>query len=117
MTPAAPSPCPAWCRADHSIPEWAHSHAAHLGQWRVGPVVVDIRLLQGDPHESVVRVELVHDSGKRRVLDLDAGSARTASDVLDFFDPDAAGDISEPAEMLYRAADTIDLDHERETPW
>lgn len=114
---AAPPPCPAWCRdTDHSIPEWARSHSAHLGRWRVGPAVVDINILQGDPHEPVVRVELAHDNGKRRVLELDAGSARTASDVLDFFDPDP-GSAGEAAQMLFRAGDTIDPEHDREVPW
>ncbi|GAA3531476.1 hypothetical protein GCM10022419_008220 [Nonomuraea rosea] len=116
VTPAA---CPAWtwCRADHSLPEWASSHSAPLGRWRVGPVVVDANILQGDPYEPVVRAELVHDSGKRRVLELDAGQAHAVADVLDFFDPDMVDDVSDVAGMLYRAADTIDPEHDREVPW
>lgn len=105
-----------WCRTDHATVgnDW---HGVHLGRWRIGPIVADMNIGQSGDHPAVVRIELVHDSGKHRVLELDAGQARAASDVLDFFDPDAASDIGEPAEMLFRAGDTIDPEQGRETPW
>lgn len=112
--------CPvwAWCRSDHEDPVWADSHSVHLGQWRIGPLVVDARLLQSGSLEPVVAVELVRDDGKLRRLELDAVEVRAVSEVLDMFamfDPAApAGGVGE---MLHRAGDTIDPTHERETPW
>jgi hypothetical protein len=105
-----------WCRTDHTTAttDW---HGTHIGQWQIGAVAVNIRIGQSDPHEPVVHAAFVRNDGKHRVLELDAGQARTASDVLDFFAPSAADDISEAAEMLSRAGDTIDPEHERETPW
>ncbi|MGW3352582.1 hypothetical protein ACWDA3_55615 [Nonomuraea rubra] len=114
MVTAGECPVWPWCRAG----EAAHRdgwHGTHVGQWRLGAVVVDVQIMQAGDEPPVVHVDLTRDDGRSRCLELGAAEARAVSEVLDMFDPDrGAGGVGD---LLHNAGDTIDPDHERATPW